>query len=69
MGSQASNDGIRGIVSNFVCWAGAALASIIVAARFYTRSRLIRQIGLDDYIMLFALVSPRSITFLLIHGF
>ena len=41
-------------------WTECSLAILVVSARMYTRSRLVRNVGCDDWTMLFAMVSDIS---------
>ena len=36
-----------------------AIAAVAVTARFYTRGRILRVVGIEDWCILVALVSPR----------
>ncbi|KAH8704232.1 hypothetical protein BGW36DRAFT_99434 [Talaromyces proteolyticus] len=48
---QASGPAIVAVIWTFV-----SISSILVAARLYTRLRIVNKIGLDDYIMAFSLI-------------
>ena len=52
-----SNNAGKGAMINAICWVGAVVATCFVAARFLTRIKIIEKLGLDDWIMLSALVS------------
>ena len=39
-----------------VMWSEATIAIVVVILRMYTRARLVRKVGWDDWIMLFTLV-------------
>jgi hypothetical protein len=41
-------------------WVEASIAIIIVSARIYTQTRVVGRVGLDDYLMVLALVSGPS---------
>lgn len=49
-------DDNKGVGILVACWIEAAIGIILLGARFYTRSRIICKIGLDDWTMLFAVV-------------
>ena len=42
-------------------WTECSLAILVVSARMYTRSRIVRNVGWDDWTMLFAMVSDISV--------
>jgi len=42
---------------NAVIWLGAGLALILVLLRVFTRARIVKKVGLDDHIMVVAMVS------------
>ena len=47
----------KGPLINRITWTETALASTAVIVRLYTRIFVIHSVGLDDWVMLFALVS------------
>ena len=44
-----------------VSWTECAVAILFVSARMYTRIFLIHNVGIDDWMMLLALVSPAEV--------
>ena len=44
-----------------VSWTECAVAILFVSARMYTRISLIHNVGMDDWMMLLALVSPAGV--------
>ena len=52
-----NNNADKGVLINAICWAGACFATLFVAARFFTRVKIIQNLGLDDWLMLSAIVS------------
>ena len=58
--AQAGDYADKGPLIQGICWAGACLATCFVAARFFTRISLIKNLGLDDWVMLLALVSTAA---------
>jgi len=42
---------------NAVIWLGAGLSLILVLLRVFARARIVKKIGLDDHIMVVAMVS------------
>ena len=57
-GSLAQDYASNGTLRNTTIRLGAALASVAVALRFFTRAKVTRQVGLDDHVMSLAMVSP-----------
>ncbi len=53
MPSQAN----QGPMINAVIWLGAGLSLILVLLRVFARARIVKKIGLDDHIMVVAMVS------------
>jgi hypothetical protein len=58
----------RGALILTVIWAECAIACIFVAARVYARTRLIHNMGIDDWMILWALVSSKSLIVTLVTG-
>ncbi|CAD6592398.1 MAG: hypothetical protein ASARMPREDX12_006066 [Alectoria sarmentosa] len=51
-----NNNADKGVLINAICWAGACFATLFVAARFFTRVKIIQNLGLDDWLMLSAII-------------
>ena len=45
-----------------VSWTECAVATLFVSARMYTRISLIHNVGIDDWTILLALVSPAEVS-------
>lgn len=41
-----------------VLWAFTTLALVVVLIKFYTRFKIIRETGFDDFLILFSMVNP-----------
>lgn len=50
-----------------VAWVFGVFAIVVVAARFYVRTRIVRRLFMDDYIILITLVSTFRYDWLFIH--
>ena len=59
--SAITKDPDRGSAILAVCWVECILAIFFVAARMITRSRLIHNVGSDDWLMVATLVSFHSL--------
>ena len=57
LGNSAEATANRGPSILAVSWTECAVAILIVSARMYARSFLIHNVGMDDWMMLLALVS------------
>lgn len=55
--TQAFKGANRGALILTVIWVECAIACIFVAARVYARTRLIHNMGIDDWMILWALVN------------
>ena len=57
MGPQTPTSPNKGPTINAVVWIGAGIASLLVLLRLFTRARIVLKVALDDYVMVFAMVS------------
>lgn len=55
-GAPAGGDESRALELLLVTWIEFAVSLIFVALRFYTRSRITRNLWYDDWVMLFTMV-------------
>lgn len=49
-----------GPMTNAVLWVEVVIFALFVGLRLYTRKQILNSVGLDDYLVCFALVSERS---------
>jgi len=49
-------------------WVEAALASTIVIIRFISQTTIVKKVGIDDWMMLLALVSARGVVLILTNS-
>lgn len=47
-------------MTNAVLWVEVVIFALFVGLRLYTRKQILNSVGLDDYLVCFALVSERS---------
>lgn len=57
MGPQTPSSANKGPMINAVVWIGAGVALLLVLLRLFTRAKIVGKVGLDDYVMVFAMVS------------
>ena len=55
------DDGSKAVLIHGISWFGASMAFKFVATRLYVHDRLVHEVGVDDYLMVAALVYPFSI--------
>lgn len=49
-----------GPMTNAVLWVEVVIFALFVGLRLYTRKQILNSVGLDDYLVCFALVSERK---------
>jgi hypothetical protein len=52
----------RGTAILVAMWTTTSIATIFVAARLYTRTKIVRSLGLDDYLISLSIVRPHLVT-------